>query len=207
MGQAYAPSGNVSATVTVNGAQVFSGDVTTSNTPREGQPDNVTQLLSFELDESVTNLSVSVTVSGGEITWGKTKTNGCKNLKISEDWQTTNIPDDTNTSSAAQNHIADTLGSDALGADLYNALKAGTVPNPTAEQRATITTAAEYIDWDNDFYHNVSHLTNPQLNGSSWSDWDSETMGEGNIFILQDGDTLTYTWTCDPTADDCVLVA
>lgn len=205
MGQAYTPEGSVSATVTVNGTQVFSGNVTTSNTPRDGFPENVSELLSFDLDESVTNLSVSVNVTGGELCWGKTKTNGCKNRKITEDWITANVPDDTNASAGAQNHIADTLGADALGVDFYNALKAGTVPNPTAEQRDTIITAAEYTDWDNYFYHNVSHLTNPQLNGSPWGDWDADTMGDGNIFILQDGDTLTYTWTCDPTADDCLL--
>lgn len=205
MGFAYAPSGSVSATVSVNGSQVFNGAVTTTNTPRDGGPTDSEQLLSFELDESVTTLSYSVSVSGGELCWGRTKTNGVQALKITSSWLDSNIPDDTNASAEAQNHIADTLGVDALGADLYNALKAGTVTNPTAEQRTAIDTASKYIDWANDYWHLPEHLTNPQLNGSAWPNWGADTMGEGNIFVLADGDTFTFTWTHDAT-DNCTLV-
>ena len=204
MGFAYAPSGNVSATVTVNGSQVFSGDVTTSNTPRESEPVDNTQLLSFDLDENTTNLSVSVTVSGGELCWGRTKTTASYNYYIDRDYHST-LADPANVTLEEQQAIATGIGESALGSSLYNDLMAGNISTPTAEQQTAISTANQYVDYDNDFWHERTHLTNPQLNGSAWTNWDSDTMGEGNIFVLADGDTLTYTWTCD--LDHCVLVA
>ena len=195
-GQAYAPSGSVSATVSVNGSQVFSGDVTTSNTPRDGAPVGNTQLLSFDLDEAVTNLSVSVAVSGGELCWGKTVTNGGTDYRISVNYADS-IADMTNITADEQTAVA-AIGEANLGTTLYNALTSGTLTNPTEEQKTAIANANKFTDWSNDYVHALGALTNPQVNGSAWSGWDADTMGEGAIFILADGDTLTYTWTVNP---------
>ena len=54
-GSAYAPSGSVSVTVTVDGTQRFSGEVTTSATPRDGQPSTQSELISFTMDDSDTS--------------------------------------------------------------------------------------------------------------------------------------------------------
>lgn len=202
-GQAYAPSGSVSATVTVNGAQVFNGTVPTSDTPRDGVPGSNTELLSFDLDEAVTSLSVSAVVSGGELCWGSTITNGGTDHRIAVNYADS-IADKTNLTADEQTAIA-AIGEANLGTTLYNALTAGTLTNPTAEQQTAIANANKFIDWSNDYVHAPSVLTNPQVNGSAWPNWDSDTMGDGSVFILADGDTLTYNWTLDPTA--CTKVA
>jgi len=194
-GQAYAPSGSVSATVSVNGSQVFSGNVTTSNTPRDGAPAGGTQLLSFDLDEAVTNLSVSVTVSGGELCWGRTVTNGGTDYRISVNYADS-IADTANLTADEQTAVA-AIGEANLGTTLYNALTGGTLTSPTAEQNTAIANANKFTDWSNDYKYATETLTNPQINGSPWPSWDADTMGEGNIFILADGDALTYTWTMD----------
>lgn len=196
-GQAYAESGDVTATLTVGGVQVFNGAVNDSTTVRSGQPTTSNHLFSFTLDENTTgNLSYSLAVSGGELCLGQTQYNGAPKVtpRVSAEWLAANLPDPTNATTEQQSAYADQLTEAALGTTLYNALKAGELSDGgTAEQQAAIkavfnTTAA---DWDN-YYPADDVRASATLDGESmgWSDDESKA----NWVIIGDGQTFACTW-------------
>ena len=198
-GQAYAASGDVSVVMTVGGTEVFNGAVNDSTTVRDGQPTTENHLWTYELDENIVgDLAVSITATGGELCVGLTKHNGLIASKITSDWISTNAPDSQNLSTAAQTHIATTLGESALGSDLYNALIAGTKTALSDAENATIHGANwTAIDLDTEVYADDNRI-NAQVNGEALTAWDDPTVNSRNWVILEDGDVLTYTWKFDP---------
>ena len=202
-GQAYAASGDVTVTITVDGNQVFNGAVADSTTPITYPPTSQSEMLSFTMDESVIgDKSLSINVSGGEFVMGNWQCNGAHNEVLPKGWIDVNAPDQTNISAEAQGLFADAIGSDALGADLYNALKAGTLTNPTAEQITAMNTANDsgplnltdyvWLTQEND------KRLSAQINGEALPDWDNAQTSATNWVVLQDGDEFTATWSITP---------
>ena len=199
-GQAYAASGDVSVALSVGGTEVFNGAVNDSSTVREGQPTVENHLFTFTLDEeTLGGQTYSLTVTGGELCLGPTKYNGLLNSRIGLDWFAANVTDVTNVSAAAQTHIANTLGSDALGADLHSALLAGTVTNPSEAQLTALYNAnAIAKDWT--VYGSANDTrTDAEINDVAIEGWEDEATNKGSWPILEDSDVFTCTWTIDPT--------
>jgi len=197
-GQAYASAGDVTAVLTVGGVEVFNSAVNDSTTVRDGQPTATNHLFSFTLDEATTgNLAYSLTATGGELCLGKTEYNGAKIAKISADWITSNIPDETNVSAEAQTHLATELGETALGTDLYNALVAGSVTHASDAQRATIVEALMQPSWTTYVESDDTRVT-AQVDGVDMVDWDDDTVNKVNWPILEDGQVFTCTWNHTP---------
>jgi hypothetical protein len=197
-GQAYASAGDVTAVLTVGGVEVFNGAVNDSTTVRDGQPTISNHLFSFTLDEAATGeMAYSLTATGGELCLGQTQYNGAKIAKISTDWFTSNIPDATAVSTAAQTHIATELT--ALGTDLYNALVAGTVTNPSDAQNATLSEALALMqtDWTTYVVADDTRV-NAQIDGVDMVDWEDDAVNTGNWPILEDGQVFTCTWNHTP---------
>jgi len=198
-GQAYAESGDVTATLTVGGVQVFNGAVNDSTTVREGQPTIQNHLFSFTLDENTTgNLSYSLAVSGGELCLGQTSYNGAPipGAVVTQEWLEANVPDNSNVSADAQSYMADQLTEAKLGTTLYNAMKAGTVSSyEPGEVADAITAANTVLDWDN-YYPADDVRASATLDGESmgWSDAESKQ----NWVILSDGQTFACTWNFSP---------
>ena len=203
-GQAYAPSGSVTVAITVDGTQVYNSTVPTSATPRDGQPTTQVEMLSFVMDESVVgDKSLQIDVSGGEFVMGNWWCNGASNNYLPLNWATTNAPDMTNISAAAQSEFADIVGESALGSELYNALKAGSLTNPSAEQAAAMAAADQsgplnltqfvLLNGAND------KKASAQVNGVDVPGWDDAETSAKNWLILQDGDSYTATWSITPT--------
>jgi len=204
MGRAYAASGDVTVTLTVDGTQVFNSTVSTQNTALGGPPQfsDLSELVTWTLDESVTGAkSATLAVSGGQFIMGPIKCNGAHSHY--QNWADIANLDPSNVTADEQSAFADLVGSDALGADLYNALKAGTVTNPTDAQRATMDAAdqagpmntVDYV-WllaDND------QKASAQVNGVDQPGWDDAETSAKNYLMLEDGDTLTTTWSITPT--------
>ena len=199
-GQAYAASGDVTAVLSVGGVEVFNGAVNDSSTVRNGQPTTSNHLFTFTLDEATTGgMAYSLTATGGELCLGQTEYNGIPSLTISQDWFETNVPDDSAVSAEAQTHIADTLGESALGSDLYNALKAGTITDASDEQHAKIL-AENTIATDFTVYGKANDTrANGQIDGSSMAEWNDDAVNKANWPILEDGQAFTCTWNLDPT--------
>ena len=197
-GQAYASAGDVTAVLTVGGVEVFNGAVNDSTTVRDGQPTTNNHLFTFTLDEATTgNLAYSLTATGGELCLGQTEYNGAKIAKISAEWFESNIPDATAVSTAAQTHIATELGETALGTDLYNALVAGTVTNPSDAQNATLSEALMQTDWTTYVVADDTRV-NAQIDGVDMVDWEDDAVNTGNWPILEDGQVFTCTWNHTP---------
>ena len=171
-GQAYAETGDVTAVLTVGGVEVFNGALAHSDHEIDGQPTVSDLQFQFELDEdTVGELSYSLEVTNGEFALGRTTYNGVNEFTVDNSWIVANIPDSTNVSTAAQTHLATTIGEDRLGSTLYNALVAGTLTAPTEEQLTAIDTANTTKDFtvseeDNDI------RTNAQIDGVALEGWD-----------------------------------
>jgi hypothetical protein len=204
-GQAYASAGDVTAVLTVGGVEVFNGAVNDSTTVRDGQPTINNHLFSFTLDEATTgNLAYSLTATGGELCLGQTQYNGAKIAKLSDEWVASNIPDVTAVSTAAQTHIATELGETALGTDLYNALVAGTVTNPSDAQNATLAEAVMQTDWTT-YVTSNDVRANGQIDGVAMVDWEDDAVNTGNWPILEDGQVFTCTWNHTPDTYSTVV--
>jgi len=203
-GSAYAASGDVTVTVTVDGIQRYNSTVTTSDTPRDGQPTTQSELLSFTMDETVTgDKSLSVAVSGGELTMGNWQCNGAHNEIM--DIHTMGANNGGTFSSAEQNTIATTIGETKLNAQqagLYAKLTGGTATSDDGDdiQAANNTGALNTTDYvwlteAND------KKTNPQIDGVAVEGG----MGDDNLDsaqwwpIIGDGETFTATWSITPT--------
>lgn len=202
-GQAYAASGDVSVTMSVGGTQVFSGAVNDSSTVRSGNPTTQNHLWTYTLDENTAgDLAVSIAVSGGELCLGPTYHNGTSTPYITDQAQALAYGLDDNTtdlSAEAQTWTAGQIGEAALNAQkagLYAKLVGGTA---TAADDFDDVEAANVSrkDWDN-FTESVSVRDNPQLNGSAYTLMDDDEVSRSYWPILQDGDTLTYTWKFSP---------
>ena len=200
-GSAYATSGDVTVTVTVDGAQVYNGTVATSDTPRSGAPTEQAEMLSFTMDENVTgNKSLQVDVSGGEFVMGSWQCNGAHNhimdlLSMAE-------ANGGTFSAGEQATIASTIGQtklDAQSAGLYDKLVAGTA---TSDDGPAIALANNTGDLNLTDYVWLTQANDKkasaQVNGVSQSAWDDELTSAQNWLILQDGDTFTATWSITP---------
>ena len=201
-GSAYAPSGDVSVTITVDGAQVYNGTVTTSDTPRDGQPTTQTEILSFTLDETVVgDKPLVITTSGGEFVMGNWQCNGAHNEIM--DLLTMAEANGGTFSPAEQATVASTIGQtalDAQSAGLYDKLVAGTATSDDGPAIALAnntgalnTTDYVWLTQSND------KKSSAQVNGVSQPDWDDALTSAQNWLVLQDGDTFTATWSITPT--------
>ena len=200
-GQAYAETGDVTAVLTVGGVEVFNGALAHSDNEIDGQPTVSDLQFQFELDENTTGeLVYSLEVTNGEFALGRTTYNGSPgDAIVTNDWFSSNAPDATNVSAAAQTHIANTLGELKLGSTLYDALIAGSVPTPTDSQINTIQTVNHPIDFtvfreDNDV------RTNALIDGEAIDGW-SDDNDESFWPIIPAGSTFTCTWNLDPTSN------
>ncbi|NDB64535.1 MAG: hypothetical protein EB168_02540 [Euryarchaeota archaeon] len=196
-GQAYAESGDVSVVMSVNGTQVFSGNVSDSSTVRNGAaPTTENHLWSWDLDEdTLGDLTVSITATGGELCIGPMDCNRVKTGQIiPPSWFQTNVepyyPD--NVSAENQQYIATQLGT-ALGTDLHAALAAGTKTGELTQAEKDAIRAANRVT-DNTTYRRQQEIRESvQINGADIG-WTTDAEKEGNWPILSDGDVLTYTW-------------
>ena len=201
-GSAYAPSGSVSVTVTVDGTERYNGTVTTSATPRDGQPTSQSELISFTMDESVTgDKSLQIDVSGGEFVMGNWQCNGAHNeimdlLSMAQA--------NTGTFSAEeQATIASTIGQtklDAQQAGLYAKLTGGTAttgdgPDIQAANETGTLNLTDYV-WLNQANDKKASA---QVNGVAQTGWEDAQTSAQNWLILQDGDTFTATWSITPS--------
>jgi hypothetical protein len=186
MGRAYAESGDVTVTVTVAGSQVFNGAVTTQNTALSAPPTlgDLSGLVTWTMDESVVNeQSLSVTVSGGDFVMGPTM---CNNL-----------------SADTQTLIANTFGSDALGADLYNGLVAGTVTSPSDAQKNTMNTLNAGGSMNTDAWvwlvNGDDAKKSAQIDGANITEWTDDHLSARSYYTIPDGSTFTATWDITPS--------
>ena len=205
-GQAYAASGDVNVTMTVNGTQVFSGAVNDSTTVRSGPPSIENHLWTYELDENTTgNFAVSIVVTGGELCLGYTESNLNKTQLIPDSWFVDNA--DTLTTPESQAYMATQVGqalTDELSPGLYDRMMAGTASNEDA-----IIFVDANKQWgprsSETFKPTVDVRNNLQINGdpeaAPIANADTSEDQSGWWPILQDGETLTYTWVFDPDAD------
>jgi len=208
-GQAYAASDDVNVTMTVNGTQVFSGAVNDSSTVRSGPPNIQNHLWTYELDENTTgNLTVSVAVTGGELCLGPTTNNHARKEIVPQSWMDAHQAEGL--TAANQTHLATEIGQtllDAEQAGLYDKLVAGTA---TEADATDITNANAKGDGGTDYYQPINDVRNTlAINGDpsaapiASAVQDNEQSGWWPI--LQDGDTLTYTWAFDPYTDAYVV--
>jgi hypothetical protein len=191
--------------MSVNGTQVFNGAVNDSSTVRSGPPSILNHLWSYELDENTTgDLTVSVAVTGGELCLGLTHNNLNKTKPVPDSW----FEEQADQVGSAENqaYLASQIGQallDAEQAGLYDKLVAGTaLESDSADVLAANAngprSAEEFIplnDVRSDLQIN-NDANHPQI---VEADQDEEKAGWWPI--LQDGDTLTYTWTFDPDAE------
>lgn len=205
-GQAYAASGDVNVTMTVGGTQVFSGAVNDSSTVRDGQPTTENHLWTYEVDENTTgSLAVSIAVTGGELCLGPTHDNLHYTKIIPDSWFTDNEADIE--TAEKQTYMANTIGQtllDAEQAGLYDKLIAGTASS--AADKVDIGNANAKGPRSADAYIPVNDTRESlAINGdASHSQIASAGTAEEKALwwpVLQDGDTLTYTWNYDPDAD------
>jgi len=196
-GQAYAASGDVTATLTINGTQVFNGAVNDSTTVRSGPPSESNHLFSFELDENTTgDLSFSLTSANGELCLGQLQHNGILGKPVLDSWVTANIPEGEVADASEQQHIATTIGQaklDAVSPGLYDKLMAGTATRDDA-----ILIGEANVDGPREFdtfVWAIDNRTNLQMDGSEMTD---VTDRLGHIPIINDGSTFSCTWTFDP---------
>lgn len=204
-GQAYASEGDVTAVLTVGGVEVFNGAVNDSTTVRDGQPTTTNHLFSFTLDEATTGeMAYSLAVTGGELCLGQTEYNYAKTPVISREWFDANIPDNQAVSTAAQTHIATTLGETALTTPYYNKLVAGTSTAITPEEDAILTEAN--LQASSTVYV-VSDDTrvNAQIDGVDMVGWDDDTVNKANWPIIEDGQVFTCTWNHTPDTYSTVV--
>ena len=200
-GQAYAEAGDVTATLTVGGVQVFNGAVNDSTTVRDGAPDTENHLFTFILDENTTgDLSYSLAVSGGELCLGPTSYNGAviQTPVIPQSWFDANMPDNTNVSAEAQDYMADQYGEVKLGTTLYNKMKAGTLSSYYEGADADTLVAANITtntEWSG-YYRADDVKSSAQVDGQSLSWTDEES--KQNWAIIEDGQTFTCTWKFSP---------
>lgn len=203
-GQAYAASGDVSVVMSVGGTEVFNGAVNDSTTVRSGAPSTENHLWTYVLDEDTTgNLTVSVAVTGGELCLGPTQHDKQLGYYIPLTWFTTTA--DGNWSAADQTYMAGNIPQAALDAQqagLHAKLVAG---NGTSADEADVfaanATAPKTADFvkANDIRDNLAINGDP--NHSQLTEADTAFEKASWWPILQDGETLTYTWTFDPDAD------
>lgn len=197
-GQAYAASGDVTATLTINGTQVFSGAVNDSTTVREGAPSTENHLFSFELDENTTgNLAYSLTASGGELCLGPSEHNLATAYYVPISWFHDTA--EGNWSAADQTYLANNIPEAALDAQqagLHAKLVAGTATAADQEDCLAANTSGPRSA---ETFVPVSDVrSSAQLNGVALVDWDDVAVNSGNWVIIQDGDTFTCTWVFDP---------
>ena len=94
IGKGYAPSGDVSVVATMSGNEVHNGPVTTSTADPE--TDTITDndvLFSFDIDDTVSNATIPVTVavSGGQctvVTYAADKLNPADFTEFVSNWKT-----------------------------------------------------------------------------------------------------------------------
>ena len=198
-GQAYAASGDVTATLTINGTQVFSGAVNDSTTVREGQPTMQNHLFSFELDENtIGNLAYSLTVSGGELCLGPSVHNLAPAYYVPMSWFVDTA--EGNWSAADQTYLANNISEEALDAQqagLHAKLVAGT--GTEADQEDLQAANASAPKSAETFVSVSDARLSAQINGEALAEWDDVAVNARNWPILQDGDTFTCTWVFDPT--------
>ena len=198
-GQAYAESGDVTATLTIAGQVVFNGPVLDSTTVRDGQPRTSNLLFEYKLLASqIGKLSYSLAISGGELCLGRTKYNLLPVAILTETWIDQNIPDLTNVSTSAQTHMASTFGEDRLGSTIYDALVAGSLTTPTDEQLQVLIEAnntqgpEDVFKWDND------DRKNALIDGEEIEGW-AMRWSPSWWPIIDDGSTFTCNWNLDPS--------
>ena len=201
-GSAYAPVGDVSVTVTVDGIERYNGTVTTSETPRDGQPTTQSELISFTMDESVVgDKSLQIDVSGGEFVMGNWQCNGAHTEII--DLASLFQAGGGNFGAEEQATIASAIGETKLEsqqAGLYAKLTSGTA---TIEDAPPIYSANETGDLNLTDYvwliQDNDKKSSAQVNGVDQPEWDDELTSARNFLILQDGDTFTAIWSITPT--------
>ena len=199
-GQAYAETGDVTAVLTVGGVEVFNGALAHSDNEIIDQPTVSDLQFQFELDENTTGeLSYSLEVTNGEFALGRTTYNGVPTPIVTNEWFTANAPDEGVLPTAAQTHIANTLGELKLGSTLYDAMIAGTLPTPTQSQLNSIDTVNRPIDFtvfreDNDV------RSNALIDGEAIEGWTDEN-DESFWPIIPAGSTFTCTWNLDPATN------
>jgi hypothetical protein len=204
-GSAYAASGNVSVTITIDGTQRFSGEVTTSATPRDGQPTSQSELISFTMDDSVTgDKSLSVAVSGGEFVMGNWQCNAAHYNSIVDIASLTDNGADIDTDASAQQTIASGIGQatlDAQKSGLYAKLNGGTATIADdaddiniANRNGLNTTDYVWLNQAND------KKTSPQIDGTAVEGGmgDSDSNSAQWWPIISDGETFTATWSITP---------
>jgi len=205
-GQAYAASGDVSVVMTVGGTEVFNGAVNDSSTVRDGQPTVENHLWTYTMDENTTgDLAVSIAVTGGELCLGPTHDNLHYTQIIPESW----IAENSATIESAENqtYMATQIGQtllDAEQAGLYDKLVAGTASNDADGEdikraNAKGPRSADTFVPINDVRTNLAVTGTPDAPQISEATTSKEKADWWPV--LQDGDTLTYTWTYDPDAD------
>ena len=200
-GQAYAETGDVTAVLTVGGVEVFNGALAHSDEDRDGGPPTISDLqFQFELDEAtVGELSYSLEVTNGEFALGETEYNGVPTPIITPAWFTDNAPDSSNVSTAAQTHLATTIGETKLGSTLYDALVAGTLTAPTEEQLTAIATANTTTNFDT-FKQANDARANALIDGEAIEGWTDDN-DQSFWPIIEEGSTFTCTWNLDPSTN------
>ena len=202
-GQAYSASGDVSVVMTVGGTEVFNGAVSDSTTVREGQPTVENHLWTYEMDENVTGeLAVSIAVTGGELCLGPTHHNLKSGPYIPIEWFTSEECD-KNWSAADQTYMSTHVPQSALDSvqsGLYDKLVAGTA---TAADNDDFFTANMTGPGVVDEFEPINDIRdNLAINGDlSAGDIAPAATDEDKASwwpIVQDSDTLTYTWVFDP---------
>jgi len=206
-GQAYAASGDVSVTMSINGTQVFSGAVNDSSTPLDGEPTSNNHLWTYELDENtVGNLAVSIAVSGGVLALGATQNNLNNTKIIPDEWWDAQDPADRD-SAEYQTYIANTIGQTLLDAEqpgLYDKLIAGTATLETDGN--DIWTANLKGPGSTEEFETINDIRNTlAINGATddirLSGADTPLAQASWWPIIEDGETLTYDWEFLPYLD------
>jgi len=202
-GVGYDSAGSVNVVLTVGGSEVFNGAVTVGTTNIFGTDLSETDLLTFELDESVTGdtawvVSMTGTDHNSKIWLGDLHCNLVKpNMTIDYSWFESRLPyGDTDyttqrLSAEDQTYVANQIGQSRLNAqksNLYEDLLAG---------NAVIGTHAYYVQEANqdlggkttgDYYICDKSLSNGVRDGEAY-----DVTGAGTWPLIKSGSTLNMT--------------
>lgn len=192
----------MTAVLTVGGVEVFNGKVASSSISKgTEQPDTTNFLFEYDLDQDMIGpLSYSLQVTGGELCLGRTEYNQLPDSIIEPGWMAANFANYNILPQETQQTLATRIGEHKLGKELYVSLKAGTLSQPTAEQRELILNANDMIHPADIFRAGEIIRTNPQINGEIIDGW-----GEGDnddvcfCPIIPANSTFTCTINLDPT--------
>ena len=190
------------AVLTVGGVEVFNGKVASSSVSKgTEQPNTNNFLFEYELDQDMIGpLSYSLQVTGSELCLGRTEYNQLPDSIIDPPWMAANFANYNILPQKTQQTLATQIGEHNLGKELYVSLLAGTLSQPTAEQREMILDANDMTHPADVFRAGEIMRINPRIDGEIINGW-----GEGDnddvcfCPIIPNGSTFTCTINLDPT--------